>query len=399
MDDTMDGTDARESAPTRLAQVAVDGSTGTGADSGTESDTVTGTNADTDAATDAVDVDAPRAVDPNEIRFRAGVRREGPFQVQYVTVHGYRRAYVKAGNGPAVLLVHGIGDSSDTWRPVLEQLAEDHTVIAPDLLGHGRSEKPRADYTVGGYANGMRDLLAVLEVDRATVVGHSLGGGVAAQFAYQFPERCERLVLVGSGGLGRTVSPLLRVAAVPGVEALMPLLGFPPVKLFSRIGASVLRLFDTSLGRDAEEILAVFDALPNTEARRAILRTLRSGVDWQGQVITMLDRAYLAHDVPTLIVWGRRDAIIPLGHARLARIAFPDSELVIFDEAGHFPHHTDPPRFARVVREFVAGTPPARYDPDAWGERLRRSGRRQPDWAAVELQLVGAPVDQPPDAD
>jgi pimeloyl-ACP methyl ester carboxylesterase len=399
MDDTMDGTDARESAPTRLAQVAVDGSTDTGADSGTESDTVTGTNADTDAATDAVDVDAPRAVDPNEIRFRAGVRREGPFQVQYVTVHGYRRAYVKAGNGPAVLLVHGIGDSSDTWRPVLEQLAEDHTVIAPDLLGHGRSEKPRADYTVGGYANGMRDLLAVLEVDRATVVGHSLGGGVAAQFAYQFPERCERLVLVGSGGLGRTVSPLLRVAAVPGVEALMPLLGFPPVKLFSRIGASVLRLFDTSLGRDAEEILAVFDALPNTEARRAILRTLRSGVDWQGQVITMLDRAYLAHDVPTLIVWGRRDAIIPLGHARLARIAFPDSELVIFDEAGHFPHHTDPPRFARVVREFVAGTPPARYDPDAWGERLRRSGRRQPDWAAVELQLVGAPVDQPPDAD
>jgi pimeloyl-ACP methyl ester carboxylesterase len=399
MDDTMDGTDARESAPTRLAQVAVDGSTGTGADSGTESDTVTGTNADTDAATDAVDVDAPRAVDPNEIRFRAGVRREGPFQVQYVTVHGYRRAYVKAGNGPAVLLVHGIGDSSDTWRPVLEQLAEHHTVIAPDLLGHGRSEKPRADYTVGGYANGMRDLLAVLEVDRATVVGHSLGGGVAAQFAYQFPERCERLVLVGSGGLGRTVSPLLRVAAVPGVEALMPLLGLPPVKLFSRIGASVLRLFDTSLGRDAEEILAVFDALPNTEARRAILRTLRSGVDWQGQVITMLDRAYLAHDVPTLIVWGRRDAIIPLGHARLARIAFPDSELVIFDEAGHFPHHTDPPRFARVVREFVAGTPPARYDPDAWGERLRRSGRRQPDWAAVELQLVGAPVDQPPDAD
>ena len=189
---------------------------------------------------------------------------------------------------------------------------------------------------------------------------------MAAQFAYQFPERCERLVLVGSGGLGRTVSPLLRVAAVPGAEALMPLLGLPPVKLFSRFGAGVLRLFDTSLGRDAEEILAVFDALPNTEARRAILRTLRSGVDWQGQVITMLDRAYLAHDVPTLIVWGRRDAIIPLGHARLARLAFPGSELVIFDEAGHFPHHTDPPRFARVVREFVAGTPPARYDPDAW---------------------------------
>jgi pimeloyl-ACP methyl ester carboxylesterase len=394
MDDTVDGADTGEGTLTRLAEVARPGGP---TDPATDTDTDPETETDTDL--DAVDSDAPPAVDPNEIRFRPGVRREGPFQVQYVTVHGYRRAYVKAGSGPAVLLVHGIGDSSDTWRPVLEQLAEDHTVIAPDLLGHGRSEKPRADYTVGGYANGMRDLLSVLEVDRVTVVGHSLGGGVAAQFAYQYPERCERLVLVGSGGLGRTVSPLLRVAAVPGAEALMPLLGLPPVKLFSRLSASVLRLFHTSLGRDAEEMLAVFDALPNTEARRAILRTLRSGVDWRGQVITMVDRAYLAQSVPTLIVWGRRDAIIPLGHARLAHLAFADSELVIFDEAGHFPHHTDPPRFARVVREFVAGTAPASHDPDVWRERLLRAGRRRSDWAAVELQLVGAPEDPVLDAE
>jgi pimeloyl-ACP methyl ester carboxylesterase len=165
------------------------------------------------------------AIDPTAIRYRAGVRREGAFRVRYVTVHGYRRAYVMAGSGPVLLLIHGIGDSSDSWRPVLEELAEHHTVVAPDLLGHGRSEKPRADYTVAGYANGMRDLLSVLEIERATVVGHSLGGGVAAQFAYQFPERCERLVLVGSGGVGRTVSPLLRFAAVPGAEALMPILG------------------------------------------------------------------------------------------------------------------------------------------------------------------------------
>ena len=299
------------------------------------------------------------AIDPNAIRHRAGVRREGAFRVRYVTVHGYRRAYVKAGSGPVLLLIHGIGDSSDSWRPVLEQLAEHHTVVAPDLLGHGRSEKPRADYTVAGYANGMRDLLSVLEIDRATVLGHSLGGGVAAQFAYQFPERCERLVLVGSGGVGRSVSPLLRVAAIPGAEALMPLLGTPPVKLLSRLGAGLLRILDTALGRDAEEMLAVFDALPNTEARRAILRTLRSGVDWQGQVITMLDRAYMAEGVPTLIIWGRRDAIIPLGHGRLAHMAFPGSELEIFEEAGHFPHHTDPVRFVRGVRQFVETTDPA----------------------------------------
>src|ERR1700728_5218786 len=128
---------------------------------------------DTDGADlDTLDTDGP--VDPTEIRYRPGVRREGAFTVQYVTIHGYRRAYVKAGTGPAILLIHGIGDSSDTWRPVLEQLAQHHTVVAPDLLGHGRSEKPRADYTVAGYANGMRDLLSVLEIDRATVVGHSL---------------------------------------------------------------------------------------------------------------------------------------------------------------------------------------------------------------------------------
>ncbi len=330
---------------------------------------------------------------PSDLRFRAGVRREGPFAVRYVNVHGYRRAYVKAGSGPALLLVHGIGDSSDTWRPVFEQLAERHTVIAPDLLGHGRSEKPRGDYTVAGYANGMRDLLSILEVDCATVIGHSLGGGVAAQFAYQFPDRCERLVLVGSGGVGRTVSPLLRMAAVPGVELLMPLLGLPPVKVASRLGAGLMRLFDTALGRDAEEILAVFDALPDMEARRAILRTLRSGVDWQGQVITMLDRAYMAEGLPTLIVWGRRDAIIPLGHGRLAQLAFPGSELEIFDEAGHFPHHSDPARFARVVGAFVAGTDPAPFEAARWRQRLLRggpaNGRRRAVDVLVEEESVG----------
>ena len=332
-----------------------------------------------DGATDtSLHAAPPGSVDPAELRFRPGVRREGPFRIRYVTVHGYRRAYVKAGNGPALLLVHGIGDSSDSWRPVFDELARHHTVIAPDLLGHGRSEKPRADYTIAGFANGMRDLLSVLGVERVTVVGHSLGGGVAAQFAYQFPERCERLVLVGSGGVGRTVSPLLRFAAVPGAEILMPFLGLPPVRAVSRAGASLLRIFDTALGRDAVEILAVFDALPDTQARRAILRTLRSGVDWRGQVITMLDRAYLAEGMPTLIVWGRHDAIIPLGHGRLAHAALPGSRLEIFDEAGHFPHHVDPERFARLVAEFVQSTAPARFDPDRWQRRLLE-GRSAPE--------------------
>jgi pimeloyl-ACP methyl ester carboxylesterase len=141
--------------------------------------------------------------------------------LRHRTVHGYRRAYRMAGSGPAVLLLHGIGDSSESWVPVMADLARHHTVVAPDLLGHGGSDKPRADYSVAAYANGMRDLLTVLGIESATVVGHSLGGGVAAQLAYQYPERCERLVLVASGGAGRDVTPILRLAAAPLAEVFL----------------------------------------------------------------------------------------------------------------------------------------------------------------------------------
>jgi pimeloyl-ACP methyl ester carboxylesterase len=326
------------------------------------------------------------SVDPTLIRFKSGRRREDAHPVQFCTIHGYRRAFVCFGKGPALLLIHGIGDSSDTWRPVLDELARHHTIVAPDLLGHGRSEKPRADYSVAAYANGMRDLLSVLEIDRATVVGHSLGGGVAAQFAYQFPERCERLVLVGSGGIGRSVSPMLRLAAVPGIEALMPLFGLPPVRMATRLTADVMRHFASTFGRDSEELLAVFDSLPDTAARTAILRTLRSGVDWRGQVITMLDRAYLAEGMPTLLVWGRHDAVIPLGHGRLAHAAMPGSELEIFDDAGHFPHHSDPARFVHIVADFVERTEPAPFDAEEWRRRLRR-GRQAVETETSESDL------------
>jgi pimeloyl-ACP methyl ester carboxylesterase len=342
---------------------------------------------------------AATSFDPKLIRFKPGRRREDGHPVQFCTIHGYRRAFVYFGKGPALLLIHGIGDSSDTWRPVLEQLALHHTVVAPDLLGHGRSEKPRADYSIAAYANGMRDLLSVLEIDRATVIGHSLGGGVAAQFAYQFPERCERLVLVGSGGVGRTISPLLRLAAVPGIELLMPLFGLSPVRAASRLTAGVMRHLATALGRDTEELLAVFDSLPDTSARRAILRTLRSGVDWRGQVITMLDRAYLAEGLPTLLVWGRHDAVIPLGHGRLAHAAMPGSELEIFDEAGHFPHHGDPGRFVKVVSEFIDRTEPAPFDPEEWRRRLRR-GRpvAEAEASSTDLELIALALSPLPGA-
>jgi len=304
--------------------------------------------------------------------------RKAGLELQFRTIHGYRRAFVHAGRGPALLLIHGIGDSSETWRPLIPSLARNHTVIAPDLLGHGHSDKPRADYSVAAYANAMRDLLTVLDVERVTIIGHSLGGGVAMQFAYQYPERCERLVLVASGGIGREVHPLLRLASSPLAPVLLPLLRLRAVRATGLNGLRVLQRLDTPLGRDADQLLRVFDALPDAIAQRAFVRTLRAGIDWRGQHITMLDRCYLARDVPTLIVWGTRDAVLPYAHARMAHAAMPGSLLSSFDGAGHFPHHFDRERFLRVLHDFLVSTAPAKYRPAQW-RWLLRLGRRATD--------------------
>jgi pimeloyl-ACP methyl ester carboxylesterase len=293
-------------------------------------------------------------------------------EVQHRTIHGYRRAFVYTGSGPALLLIHGIGDSSDTWREIIPQLARDYTVVAPDLLGHGRSDKPRADYSVAAYANAMRDLISVLGVERVTVVGHSLGGGVAMQFAYQYPERCQRLVLVSSGGVSRDVHPMLRLAAVPSADVVLPLLGWPLTRIAARAVFTLLESLATDLGRDADDLLRVFEALPDASARTAFVRSLRAVVDRRGQVITMLDRCYLTRAMPTLLVWGTRDAVIPYQHARLAHAAMPGSRLDTFEDAGHFPHHSDPARFERCLRDFLASTDEAAYRPEAWRELLRR---------------------------
>jgi pimeloyl-ACP methyl ester carboxylesterase len=295
--------------------------------------------------------------------------------IRFRDIHGYWRAFRMVGSGPPILLIHGIGDSSDTWLRVIPQLAQRHTVIAPDLLGHGESAKPRADYAVAAYACGMRDLLGVLDVERVSVVGHSLGGGIAMQFAYQFPERCERLVLVGSGGIGQEVHPLLRMAAAPGAELGLFVAASAPVRAAMRFAAPILRSSGSMrLGPDFGYVMERYRALRPRIARQAFLRTLRAGVDVHGQIITMLDRCYLAAGLPTLIVWGRRDRVIPARHARVAHAAMPGSRLEMFDRSGHFPHHDEPDRFVAVLEDFLESTSPALHDPAKW-RRLLRDGR------------------------
>jgi pimeloyl-ACP methyl ester carboxylesterase len=294
-------------------------------------------------------------------------------RVEHVTVHGHSRAYVKAGAGPALLLLHGVGSNLRTWDRVIERLSRDHTVIAPDMLGHGESAKPRADYSLGGYANGMRDLLSILGIDRATVVGHSFGGGVAMQFAYQFPERTERVVLVGSGGLGREVTPLLRAMTLPGAGPLLTMAEIAPVRpLVTRAMRLLERLPQTrGHGLDIDEVATVLDDLGTPEARWAFLHVLRAAIDPFGQVVTMLDRCYLAAAMPIMLVWGSNDRVLPVEHAFVGAAAMPGSRLEIFDGAGHFPHRDDPGRFVALVRNFVKTTQPAAYDPETWRMLLR----------------------------
>jgi pimeloyl-ACP methyl ester carboxylesterase len=302
------------------------------------------------------------------------LRPVGGAHLCFRVVHGYRRAFRFAGSGPPLVLVHGIGDSSATWEPVLPALARRHLVIAPDLLGHGSSDKPRADYSVAAYANGVRDLLGVLGVERATLVGHSLGGGVAMQFAYQFPERTERLVLIGSGGAGPDVTPVLRAMTLPGAALALGLLRMPGARLQVGAVVALLRALDTGLGLDAPDLLRMVDALPDTTARAAFIRTLRAVIDWRGQVVTMLDRCYLTRGMPTMLVWGGRDAVVPVSHAHRAHEAMPGSRLEVFDDAGHFPFHSDPVRFVALVEDFLATTEPARWSAEQWRDLLRTPG-------------------------
>jgi pimeloyl-ACP methyl ester carboxylesterase len=279
--------------------------------------------------------------------------------VERVVIHGHDVAYRVAGSGPPLLLVHGMAGSASTWRYVMPELARDHTVIAPDLPGHGRSAKGRGDYSLGSLASNLRDLLVTLGHERVTIVGQSLGGGVAMQFAYQYPERCDRLVLVSSGGLGQEVHLLLRALSFPGAEYLLALGCATPLRDAGNKVADLLGRVGLHVRPHAEEMWRAYTSLADGDTRQAFVRTLRSVVDMSGQSVSATDRLYLTSLMPTLIVWGDEDHIIPVAHAHAAHEAMPGSRLEVFPGAGHFPHCEQPDRFVEVLRAFVRETRPA----------------------------------------
>ena len=309
---------------------------------------------------------------------------EGDFEPWEIDLHGHNVVYRVAGSGPPVVLVHGMVNSSKHWRGVAERLAERYTVVAPDLIGHGDSATPRGDYSLGAHATVVRDLLSALGIRRATFVGHSLGGGVAMIFFWQFPERVERLALVSSGGLGHDVSPLLRTAAVPGVRALISVAAHRRLTGALHASGERLRGRGANLGVQLQSVARALRPLETPGAREAFIQTLRAVIDVRGQRVSAADRLYLLEQMPMLVCWGERDRTIPIAHGHAAHAALPGSRFATLPRAAHFPHLEDPEGLAAELMAFIAGTEPAAYDEAAWQEILRgrRGSRPRPRAAA-----------------
>ena len=280
----------------------------------------------------------------------------GADQAYEIEIHGHRVCFRLVGSGPLIVLIHGITGRSEQWVPVMEALGDRYTLLAPDLLGHGESAKPRGDYSLGAYASGIRDLLIALNAKPATIVGHSLGGGIAMQLAYQFPERCTRLVLMSSGGIAQDVHPLLRAASLPGSEIVLPLITNERILRLGQAVGRALGVIGLQTGADIAEGARGYASLSDREARAAFLHTIRAVIDPMGQRISGLDRLYLAEALPSLIIWGEDDPIIPSHHGEMAHDAMPESRLELIEGAGHFPQVTHPAKVARLLSDFMQTT-------------------------------------------
>jgi pimeloyl-ACP methyl ester carboxylesterase len=255
--------------------------------------------------------------------------------------------------GTPILLVHGVGSCRETWGDIPERLAAlGRTVIAVDLLGHGTSGHGNGDYSLGANATVMRDLLNHLGIDRAHAVGHSLGGGVCLQFAYQYAERLASLTLVSSGGLGTEVSPGLRAATLPGADFVMSVACSAPV-------VRALRFVDAvavGIGKSpviGDHALGRFERLQDPERLAAFLATVRSVVGREGQRVSALQHLGRIEPSRVLLIWGDADSMVPVEHGRNAAEVLPGSRFVVVPGAKHHPHNEDPELVTQEISRHV----------------------------------------------
>jgi len=307
--------------------------------------------------------------------FRTRPRRcqttsEGPVHDGRIPLAGGAIAYTSAGVGPGLLLIHGLGGCRRTWQHLISDLARTHTVIAPDLPGHGESDAPAGDYSLGAHACALRDLLLALGHRRVSVAGHSLGGGVALQTAYQFPERIDRLVLISSGGLGPEVSYLLRAATLPGAQVAVAALSRIPQALTRCVLAAVPA---ATASADVNLVAEMLHGLRGKRQRKAFIRTARSVIDWRGQTVSATRQTGLLCDVPVLVAWGAEDMTIPPRHHVALAERVPHAVVVEIAGAGHYPHETDSARLLPAMTTFLAATEPFQYSEGRWIDQLTQS--------------------------
>ena len=313
-----------------------------------------------------------------------------------IELHGHRVIYRIAGDGPPVVLIHGMVNSSKHWEEVALRLADRYTVVAPDLLGHGDSAAVRGDYSLGAHASSIRDLLTTIGIERATVVGHSLGGGIAMQFFYQFPQRVERLALISSGGLGHEVSPMLRGAALPGAATGIWLVANRRVRAALDRAGERMRARGSRRGVYLQAVARAMKPLQDAAARQAFVQTLRSVIDVRGQHVSAIDRLYLLGELPTLIVWGGRDNTIPMAHGLAAHELIPNSRFVTLPKAAHFPNLEDPQGLADALLDWLDNTEPGLIEDSEWGQIVgARSPRRQRFAPEVTTPSPSRPSDSP----
>lgn len=274
-----------------------------------------------------------------------------PEEVCSIVLHGRRIAYRDSGVGDRpVVFLHGIGSSAAAWSPVAAGLQElGHRTIAVDLPGHGDSSKSRGDYSLSELASVQRDLLDALEIPRVILVGHSLGGGIALQFAYLYRDRLDGLALVSAGGLGPETSMVLKAMALPGSELVIG-------AVFNRgtVGAAAAVARGWQRFGEVPPVLAPtsierFREIADPDHRYAFLSILRSVVDQKGQKVSALPHFQAIHDLPVLLIWGSADHILPVSHGRDAHLLLPQSRLVVFEGAGHEPHVEDPVRVVGLL--------------------------------------------------